>query len=86
MPISMLAQGAPLAAMFVCGICCAWVFVLPLGLLATAFWIWMLIDAIKRCPNADNLKLIWVLVIVFTHFVGAVIYYFVQRPKNPTVV
>ena len=58
-------------------------FFLLLALAAAAFWIWMLIDAITRCPSANNLKLIWILVIVFTHFLGAVIYYFVQRPKNP---
>ena len=54
-----------------------------LSLAATAFWIWMLVDAITRCPSANNLKLIWILVIVLAHFIGAVIYFFVQRPKNP---
>lgn len=54
-----------------------------IGLAITGFWIWMLIDAVTRCPGENNLKLIWVLVIIFTHVLGAIIYYFVQRPKNP---
>ena len=53
-------------------------------LAATAFWIWMLIDAITKCPSAENKKLIWVLVIIFLHLIGAAIYFFVQRPKNPS--
>ena len=41
----------------------------------------MLIDAIKNAP--EKTKLIWVIVIVFTHIIGALIYYFVEkRPKN----
>ena len=53
------------------------------ALAAFAFWLWMLIDCATKCPSADNKKLIWILVIIFTHAIGAIIYYFVQRPKNP---
>ena len=45
----------------------------------TAFWIWMLVDAITNKSLKDNDKLIWVLVVVFTHFIGALIYFFVGR-------
>ena len=54
-----------------------------LALAAFAFWIWMLIDAIKNLPSEGNTKLIWILVIIFAGVMGALIYYFVQRPKNP---
>ena len=54
-----------------------------LALAAFAFWLWMLIDAIKRIPSGGNTKLIWILVIIFTGAIGAAIYFFVQRPKNP---
>ena len=57
-----------------------------IGLAAFAFWIWMLIDVIKKCPSADNKKVIWVLVVIFLGIIGAAVYYFVQRPKNPAVV
>jgi sterol desaturase/sphingolipid hydroxylase (fatty acid hydroxylase superfamily) len=45
------------------------------------FWLIMLIDAIKNAP--EKMKLIWVIVIIFTCIVGAFIYYFVEkRPRN----
>lgn len=44
------------------------------------FWVMMLVDAIKHAP--EKTKIVWVLVIIFTHVVGALIYYFVERrPK-----
>ena len=40
-----------------------------IGLLATVFWIWMLIDCLtSNLPTTE--KLIWAIVIVFTHIVG----------------
>ena len=49
---------------------------------AFAVWLWMLIDAIQHTPSENNLKLIWILVIILTGIIGALIYMFVQRPKN----
>ncbi len=43
----------------------------------------MIVDVATRCPSEDNKKLIWVLVVVLAGWIGALIYYFVQRPKNP---
>jgi predicted RNase H-related nuclease YkuK (DUF458 family) len=41
----------------------------------------MLIDAIKNSP--EKIKLIWVIVIIFTQIIGALIYYFVEKmPRN----
>ena len=57
-------------------------FLAPLALLAFAFWIWMLVHAISNNGLTDIEKLIWVIVILFTHFIGAVIYFFVGRPKR----
>jgi hypothetical protein len=59
-------------------------FLAPLALLAFAFWIWMLVHAITNDGLTDIEKLIWVIVILFTHFIGAVIYFFVGRPKRRT--
>jgi prolipoprotein diacylglyceryltransferase len=56
---------------------------LVVGIAAFAFWLWMLIDAATKCPSEENKKLLWILVIIFTGIIGAIIYYFVQRPKNP---
>lgn len=41
----------------------------------------MLIDAIKHSSN--DTKVVWVLVIIFTQVIGAIIYYFAEkRPRN----
>ena len=56
--------------------------VAPLCLVTFAFWIWMLVHAISNNGLSDIEKLIWVLVMLFTHFIGAVIYFFVGRPKR----
>ena len=60
-------------------------FLAPLALLAFAFWIWMLVHAISNNGLTDIEKLIWVIVMLFTHFIGALIYFFVGRPKRRTV-
>ncbi|OGE31006.1 hypothetical protein A2631_04975 [Candidatus Daviesbacteria bacterium RIFCSPHIGHO2_01_FULL_44_29] len=52
------------------------------GLAATVFWIWMLVDAIQRKFKDQSERLVWVLVIVFTHFAGALIYYFVVKANS----
>lgn len=52
------------------------------GLLATVFWIWMLVDGATKEPNEGNGKLVWTLIIVLTHVIGAVIYFFVRRPER----
>ena len=49
-----------------------------LGLLATIFWIWMIIDCATHERNASD-KIIWIIIIIFTHFLGALIYFFVRK-------
>jgi hypothetical protein len=56
--------------------------ILPVLLLATIFWIWMLVDCATKEPSEGNDKVVWILVIVFTHWVGALIYYLVRRPER----
>lgn len=54
----------------------AWFFLsfLVVGLIATIFWFWMLVDLLKRKKFKD--KLVWVVVLIFLHVVGAILYYF----------
>ena len=60
-----------------------------LGFILFVLWLWMLIDCLKRPDDnfeigGNNVKLIWVLVIVFTGFIGALIYFFlVKRCAQP---
>ena len=52
------------------------------GFSLLGFWIWMLVDCIKHESDEGNNKLIWVLIILFTQLLGAVIYFFVQRRER----
>jgi uncharacterized RDD family membrane protein YckC len=45
------------------------------------FWIWMLIDAIKNPGLSGTEKIVWVLVILFLHLLGAIIYFFAGRRR-----
>ena len=54
-----------------------WVFFI---IVVFIFWLSMLIDAIKNAPKET--KLIWVIVIIFTHIIGALIYYFVEKKQR----
>jgi len=53
-----------------------------IGLLVFAFWIWMLIHAITNKGLNDTEKIIWVLVVIFLHFLGAIIYFIFGKPKG----
>jgi len=48
----------------------------------TGFWIWMLIECVTKEPDTGNTKTCWVLIIVFAHIIGALIYYFVRRDRR----
>jgi len=51
---------------------------LILALIASVFWIWMLIDCLTSdMPGSE--KILWALVILFLHLLGAIIYYAVKR-------
>jgi len=63
------------------------VMILPLlfliiGVGGTALWIWMIVDCATKEPSEGNDKLVWILIIVLTHWIGALIYLLVRRPKR----
>lgn len=57
------------------------IFALILGLAGLALWIWALVDAIKNPALDSNERLIWILVIVFASWIGAIIYLAIGRKK-----
>lgn len=60
-------------------------FFIPVGLIGMAlfaFWIWMLVDCATKEPGQGNEKIIWILVIIFAHWIGALIYFLVRRPQR----
>jgi hypothetical protein len=58
------------------------ILVAVIGLAGTAFWIWALIDCATNESNTGNDKIVWVIIIALTHFIGAAIYLFVRRPRR----
>ena len=50
-------------------------------------WLWMLIDAFKRedwPSNSKDSKILWILVVFFAGWIGALLYYIIvyQKMKN----
>jgi len=63
------------------------VFLLPMlmcgfMLIAEGFWIWMLVDCATNQRLMGNEKTVWILVVIFTNWLGALIYFFAGRPKR----
>ncbi|GHO96816.1 hypothetical protein KSF_068640 [Reticulibacter mediterranei] len=50
--------------------------------LATIFWIWVLIDCLVKEPSDTNDKIAWTLFVLFVPLLGALIYYFIRRPER----
>lgn len=60
------------------------VWLIVIGLLA--LWVWMLVDCIKREEDefpsmGENTKLIWILIVALTGWIGAIIYFFMVKQK-----
>ena len=54
-----------------------------IGIGGTVLWIWMLVECAAYEPDkAGNDKLMWILIIVLTGMIGALIYMIVRRPKR----
>jgi Phospholipase_D-nuclease N-terminal len=50
-----------------------------LGLAALALWLWALIDAIRNPALDPTMRIVWILVIVLTSWIGALIYLAIGR-------
>ena len=68
---------------YLLGIECFFVaFIVLLGTLSFLFWVWMLVDCATNEPNEGNNKVVWILIIVLLHFLGALIYFIFRRPQR----
>jgi hypothetical protein len=56
------------------------VFLLALG--AFVFWIWTLVECATKEAPVGNTKIVWVIIVAITGIIGALIYYWVRRPKR----
>jgi hypothetical protein len=57
----------------------AMVLCLLLGIAYLAVWLWALVDAIRNPALDSTTRLMWVLVIILTQLIGAVIYLVIGR-------
>ena len=63
------------------GLLCCFLPIFIFGLLGTVFWLWMLIDCLANEPSGND-KILWTIVILLTHVLGAILYYFIRRPQR----
>lgn len=46
------------------------------------FWVLMIIDIAKKKFKNDNDKIVWILIVIFLNWIGAIIYYFVIKKRG----
>jgi len=59
-----------------------WLCIIALSLAGFVFWIFALVDCVRRDFPGDNDKLMWILIMLFGGLIGALIYWVVGRPKG----
>lgn len=57
-------------------------FVVLIVIGGTIFWLAMIIECATKEADTGNSKIVWIIILVFTHFIGALLYYFVRRPER----
>ena len=58
------------------------IFAWLLSVLYLVFWIWMFIDCLQNPRLQSTEKLIWVLVLLFLHVLGPILYFFIGRDQR----
>jgi len=46
---------------------------------SSIFWVWVLIDCLEKDFKDGNEKIVWVLVVILLHVLGALLYYLVVK-------
>ena len=54
-----------------------------IGILFLIFWILMIVDCAKRKFRKDGEKILWILIMIFGTWIGAIVYFFVVKQFNP---
>jgi Phospholipase_D-nuclease N-terminal len=52
---------------------------IPFGIACFAFWVWMLIHAIRNDQVTGTTRVLWVALVWFLPLIGSVIYFFTGR-------
>ena len=45
---------------------------------AVSFWIWMIVDCATNEPPGND-KIVWILIVIFLNWIGALVYFFARR-------
>ncbi len=53
-----------------------------IAIATTIIWIWALVDCLQNPRLEGTEKLIWALVILFLHIVGAILYFVIGRQQR----
>ncbi len=53
--------------------------IIGLIIVGTVFWVWMLVNCAMNKRISDTQKTVWILIIIFTHLIGALLYLFLGR-------
>lgn len=73
MPMDVLGPMMSLGFMLVFG---------AVSLVGIVFWIIALVDCTRKEFPGDNMKVVWILIIILAGWVGALVYWFVGRPTG----
>lgn len=49
---------------------------------AVLFWLWMFVDCLQRKFKDPHDKTVWIIVLIFTLILGAVLYFFLVKIKD----
>ena len=52
------------------------------GVVGFILWVWALIDCLLHETDEGNNRLIWMLVVILTNIIGALIYLILRRPMR----
>lgn len=52
-----------------------------IGLALFAFWLWMVVHAATNPGIEQGEKIAWVIIVIFVSLLGAILYFFIGRPK-----
>ena len=56
-----------------------WLISMILILLSIGFWIWTILDLVKRKFKNENDKIMWVLIVCLSGSIGSIIYFFMVK-------
>jgi hypothetical protein len=57
-------------------------FVLFIILVSTIFWVFAIVDIVRRDFTDPNMKIVWLIVVIFSHWIGSILYYAIGRQQG----